>query len=333
MEIAGREDLPKYFDLLDTTDQLAYKQIQTALSQPSSKGRKYKSSQTFAETIEALKIFIVRNDPENDWKRAAACGIFWLDSTSFSFPNSSSLKSTDGASNNTSTIAINIRQFKTLTSKCKSSINGHLQQMGYVMPIQGTEASNALVSVFPFLKNNFQELRQWTIRQRSTNNQIKQNTDTECPELNDITFSDPMTTLTINPTPKVRNGNNISTIPKSTHNENNKTQSRKVARIILKNEIPQQNLPNKSADTFTPPPTFDDFNSFQLTTSNFNDSSYKNSFSNDKDFLPYQDDFSNLQNSKEILGIYEDPMTFATSFDNDNFFGDSFSFNPNFFDE
>jgi hypothetical protein len=64
-------------------------------------------------------------------------------------------------------IAINTRQLRLLISKCKSSINGSLQKMGYTTHMSHSESWKILFSRIPLLKDHFIELRQWTIRYKS----------------------------------------------------------------------------------------------------------------------------------------------------------------------
>jgi hypothetical protein len=133
--------LPKYWDLLSSEDQTRYTYLQRELSAPSRKNRRNRSLATFAELIAAVQQFVVRND-EDDWKRALVCGVCWLDRT----------------------IGVNTRQLRILISKCKSSINGSFQSLGFGFVSTGSDCMAAIVGYFPVLKSNFTELRQWTLR-------------------------------------------------------------------------------------------------------------------------------------------------------------------------
>ena len=99
------------------------------------------TSETLEEMLSAIRVFAERGD-ENDWRRYLVCGICWLDNA----------------------IAINTRQLRLLLSKCKSSINGSLQKMGYITSTANMESRKILIPKIPLLKDNFNELRQWTIR-------------------------------------------------------------------------------------------------------------------------------------------------------------------------
>ena len=137
-----KPNLPQYWELLGEADRREYLKIQSEFSSSNPENRKYKSTKIFRDFIDRLKGF-VKQDNVFDKNRALVCGIYW-------FGNS---------------IAINTRQLMVLISKCKSSINGSFQALGYGTIPPGTNSSFALIRLFPHLAKNFGELRQWTIRQ------------------------------------------------------------------------------------------------------------------------------------------------------------------------
>ena len=61
-------------------------------------------------------------------------------------------------------ICVNTRQLKSFLSRCKSSINGSFQQLGYVALKTKAKARNCCVAVLPALQNHQTVLRQWTVR-------------------------------------------------------------------------------------------------------------------------------------------------------------------------
>jgi hypothetical protein len=142
---------PRFWHLLSPEDQDAYTSLQQVVSAPCQKNRRNRSLQTFHQILEAIKAYVTRNDPD-DWKRALVCGISWVG------PDR--------------TIALNTRQFRILSGKCKSSINGSLQLVGYGIVTGGTDCSASIARLFPLLKDDFTELRQWTIRQMGKANFI-----------------------------------------------------------------------------------------------------------------------------------------------------------------
>jgi hypothetical protein len=67
-------------------------------------------------------------------------------------------------------ICVNTRQLKALVGRCKSSINGSFQQLGYV-GIK-SKACDCLLSVLPSLVKQPTLLRQWTVRCASEHSQV-----------------------------------------------------------------------------------------------------------------------------------------------------------------
>ena len=61
-------------------------------------------------------------------------------------------------------ICVNTRQLKGFLGRCKSSINGSFQQMGYVALRTKAKARSCVVAVMPSLQNDQNILRQWTVR-------------------------------------------------------------------------------------------------------------------------------------------------------------------------
>ena len=137
-----REMTPQFIKLLSDADVAAYNKLRSDLSSPNCRNRRNKRLETFSEMLNSIQSFAIRKD-DDDWKRCLVCGVLWL----------------------TNGIAINTRQLRLLINKCKSSINGSLHRMGYSTVMCRGDTSNQLVEMIPLLKNNFPELRQWTVRQ------------------------------------------------------------------------------------------------------------------------------------------------------------------------
>lgn len=132
---------PRYWDLLSDVDKNDYKRMRATLSSPSCKNRRNHSIETFREVIGTIHAYVFKSE-EDQWQRALAAGMVWL----------------------ADSIAINTHQLRLLTSKCKSSINGSFQALGYSTIPSGAESCSELIDRYSFMKNNFSELRQWTIR-------------------------------------------------------------------------------------------------------------------------------------------------------------------------
>ncbi|EAX94842.1 potassium/sodium hyperpolarization-activated cyclic nucleotide-gated channel 1, putative [Trichomonas vaginalis G3] len=142
MEQSDEVATPKFFDMLSDDDKTLYQNLRSSLSSHACRNRRGKRLENFSEMLSTIKTFCLRHN-EDDWKRCLVCGVCWL-------PNG---------------IAINTRHLSLLIDKCKSSINGSLQKMGYSTLQSRSESSGALSDTIPLIKNNFNELREWTIRQ------------------------------------------------------------------------------------------------------------------------------------------------------------------------
>jgi hypothetical protein len=134
---------PPYFDQLSETDQQKYALLRTAISAPTCRNRRNKARSTFQDVVDWIHTFVT-GAADDQWKRSLVCGICWFDNS----------------------IAINRYQFSILTSRSKSSINGLFQSLGYGTIPSGCDAAAPLLTFFPFLRDNFAELRKWTVRQQ-----------------------------------------------------------------------------------------------------------------------------------------------------------------------
>lgn len=137
--------LPQFFWMLNDIDKTRYGCLKYNLSSKSMKSQRNKRITTFSEIIDSIKSFVIQGD-KNDTLRGLVCGICWIP---------------EG-------IAINTHQLRFLICKCKSSINGSLQKMGYTSNLGRTEAALAMANAFPILKDNSAELRKWTVRRIET---------------------------------------------------------------------------------------------------------------------------------------------------------------------
>jgi hypothetical protein len=61
-------------------------------------------------------------------------------------------------------VCVNTRQLKQFLNRCKSSINGSFQQLGYVALRTKAKARQCVINVLPALQNEQNILRQWTVR-------------------------------------------------------------------------------------------------------------------------------------------------------------------------
>lgn len=148
---------PLFIDLLSDDDKNKYNELREQFSSPKYKNRRNKSNNVFKNMIRSINTFI--NKDNNDvYKRSLVCGIVWINDM----------------------IIINTHQLRILIDKCKSSINGSFQSIGYEALPSGEEYINHIISLYPFMKNNYSELRQWTARKLV-------NKEKKCKEINPIT--------------------------------------------------------------------------------------------------------------------------------------------------
>ena len=138
------EQQPRYFEQLSSNDQKSYRFLQSQFLSKSCRNNRNQRVEKFNEILSLIKNFCIQSqNPENDNIRCMVCGLYWL-------PQGS--------------LAINIRQLHILIDKCKSSINGSLQRMGYHMVTNQTEALRNLSHCLPQIQN-YQEIREWSVRE------------------------------------------------------------------------------------------------------------------------------------------------------------------------
>lgn len=133
--------LPKYWNILDDMDKQGYAMLRATFCSHFTKCQRNRRIENFTEILNLVNSYCIRKDA-NDWKRCLACGY-----CSFK----------DG-------IAINNTQFKILTFKCKSSINGSLNKIGLHSNVPRNDSLHILYSAMPILKDNAQEARNWSVR-------------------------------------------------------------------------------------------------------------------------------------------------------------------------
>jgi len=143
------ESLPNFWDSLSEKDKVDYKMLKATLDACSSKRNRGHRTEAFDKIMESIRMYAEKGD-EDDWRRFLVCGVCWMDNM----------------------IAINTRQLRLLISKCKSSINGSFQKLGYTTNQSHTESWKFLFDRIPLLKDNFSELRQWTIRCKNMDKSI-----------------------------------------------------------------------------------------------------------------------------------------------------------------
>lgn len=134
--------MPSYFDILTAQDKQAFQVLRNSLTPVLTRSSKEKMPENFQTILSSLSDFVNRRQ-EDKWKRSLVCGFVQLGNK----------------------IGLNTRQLQLVINKCKSSINAGFQSIGYFTVPTEPEDTSALISVFPFLKINCIEARQWTMRQ------------------------------------------------------------------------------------------------------------------------------------------------------------------------
>jgi hypothetical protein len=135
--------LPQCWEMLSRDDQSQYTKLRDYLAIPGFSNRRNHSMDQFQLTLDLVKHYVVRGDSD-DRIRGYVCGMIWMDGGQ----------------------AINTQHLSFLTAKCKSAINGSFSRLGYETVPAGNDASSELIENFPFLRDNFGQLRHWTIRRR-----------------------------------------------------------------------------------------------------------------------------------------------------------------------
>jgi len=69
-------------------------------------------------------------------------------------------------------ICVNTRQLKSFLGRCKSSINGSFQQIGYVAIRTKMKSRNCVLSLLSSLNSDPSSLRQWTVRYASSSAEV-----------------------------------------------------------------------------------------------------------------------------------------------------------------
>lgn len=90
-------------------------------------------------------------------------------------------------------ICVNTRQLKNFLGRCKSSINGCFQQLGYVALKTKSKARTCVLSLVPSLVNDQNTLRQWTVRWASSEAEfcfVTSLTNVQLPNITDDDLND-----------------------------------------------------------------------------------------------------------------------------------------------
>lgn len=135
------DNLPAHWDLLTSQDLDDYVKLRTSFYDEIKMSRKGERLESFIKRLKRIREFVERGN-DDDWKRGLVCGIIFLKNG----------------------IAIHIQQFRLLLGKCKSSINGSLQQIGFIAHPQGGPIEEELCDKVPIFRREHSEVKKWTVR-------------------------------------------------------------------------------------------------------------------------------------------------------------------------
>ena len=139
------DNLPLHWELITRQDLDDYVQLRNSFYDEIRKSKKGERLDAFIRRLIKIKEFVERGDSD-DWKRGLVCGIIFMKNS----------------------IAIHIQQFRLLLGKCKSSINGSLQQIGFVAHPQGGPIEEELFEKVPIFRKEHSEVKKWTVRDCTT---------------------------------------------------------------------------------------------------------------------------------------------------------------------
>lgn len=155
------DNLPSHWNLISQSDLDEYVQLRKSFYDEIRKSRKGERHDAFIRRLRTIRDFVQRGD-QDDWKRGLVCGILFLSNG----------------------IAIHIQQFRLLLGKCKSSINGSLQQIGFIAHPQGGPIEQELYKMVPIFQREKSEIKKWTVR----DNTLKVNLTNSSSEDEEISF-------------------------------------------------------------------------------------------------------------------------------------------------
>lgn len=134
------EETPKFLVLLCESDKSQYFELKSFFHKDLSKSRRGHRIDNFTEKLKKVRRYIYHNSSDV-WKRSMVCGIIFLKEA----------------------IAINITQLMHLFGRCKSSINGSLQMLGFSVKPFTPEINKEIEEIIPS-KNDYFESKKWTVR-------------------------------------------------------------------------------------------------------------------------------------------------------------------------
>lgn len=132
---------PNYWNKLTADDQNEFIRLRSIFHQNQKVSAKDRRSVTFRKELQTVLSYIERR-PDGIEERCILAGICFAGVV----------------------VCVNTRQLKCFLGRCKSSINGSFQQMGYLALKTKTKSRTCITSLLPSLQTEQNILRQWTVR-------------------------------------------------------------------------------------------------------------------------------------------------------------------------
>ena len=129
-------------EFLNKEDVDYYKNLKRTLSSHICRNCRNRRIESFNEILSTIHYYITRKK-EDSWKRSLICGVCWYKNY----------------------IVVNIRQMSYLLDKCKSSINGSLQRLCFIVLPDKQQSLQIIIEAIPYLKNHPDLIQTWSVRQ------------------------------------------------------------------------------------------------------------------------------------------------------------------------
>lgn len=133
-----------YWNALSQDDRTEFIQLRNNFHHGQKLSAKDRRIITFSKELHIVLHYLERSE-ENKEERCVLCGVCFVGPI----------------------VCVNTRQLKTFLSRCKSSINGSFQQLGFVALRTKAKARSCVLTALPSLQNHQNILRQWTVRYAS----------------------------------------------------------------------------------------------------------------------------------------------------------------------
>ena len=150
MSAAGSNIMPEmnlpsqYWNAISQDDRNEFIRLRNSFHHGQKISSKDRRIITFSKELNIVLNYLERSD-DNQEARCVLCGVCFVGPI----------------------VCVNTRQLKSFLSRCKSSINGSFQQLGFVALRTKAKARNCVLTALPSLQTHQNILRQWTVRYAS----------------------------------------------------------------------------------------------------------------------------------------------------------------------